>query len=119
LSPAGNSLVYSTYLGGNASDAANGIAVDASGSAYVVGDTTSFSFPSTGFQRGIHGVQDAFVAKLSADGSRLAYSTYLGGSSEDHGAAIAVDGGGAVYVTGATTSTDFPEIGRASCRERV
>ena len=110
LSPAGNSLVYSTYLGGNASDAANGIAVDASGSAYVVGDTTSFSFPSTGFQRGIHGVQDAFVAKLSADGSRLAYSTYLGGSSEDHGAAIAVDGGGAVYVTGATSSTDFPVL---------
>jgi uncharacterized repeat protein (TIGR01451 family) len=113
LSPAGNSLVYSTYLGGNASDAANGIAVDASGSAYVVGDTTSFSFPATGFQRGTHGGQDAFVAKLSADGSRLAYSTYLGGSSEDHGAAIAVDGGGTVYVTGATTSTDFPVLNAA------
>ncbi len=113
LSPAGNSLVYSTYLGGNASDAGNGIAVDASGAAYVVGDTTSFSFPASGLQRGTHGGQDAFVAKLSADGASLVYSTYLGGSSEDHGAAIAVDSGGTVYVTGATTSTDFPVLNAA------
>jgi hypothetical protein len=110
LSPPGNSLVYSTYFGGNASDAANGITVDASGAAYIVGDTTSFSLPATGFQRGTHGGQDAFVAKFSADGARLAYSTYLGGSSDDHGAAIAVDGAGTVYVTGATSSTDFPVL---------
>ena len=113
LNPAGNSLAYSTYLGGNASDAANGIAVDASGAAYITGDTTSFSFPSTGFQRSTHGGQDAFVAKLSADGTRLVYSTYLGGSSEDHATAIAVDSAGTVCVTGATTSTDFPVLNAA------
>ena len=113
LSPAGNSLVYSTYLGGNSSDTAYGIAVDVSGAAYLVGDTTSFNFPATGFQRGARGGQDAFVAKLSADGARLVYSTYLGGSGEDHGAAIAVDGGGSAYVTGATISTDFPVVNAA------
>ena len=108
LNPAGNGLVYSTYLGGNASDTANGIAVDAAGAAYVVGDTTSFSFPATAFQRGTKGGQDAFVAKLSADGARLVYSTYLGGSSDDRGTAIALDASGTAYVTGSTFSADFP-----------
>jgi hypothetical protein len=108
LNPAGNGLVYSTYLGGNASDSANGIAVDASGAAYVVGDTTSYSFPSTGFQRSTHGGQDAFVAKVSADGTKLVYSTYLGGSADDRGTAIAVDASGTAYITGSTFSTDFP-----------
>jgi len=108
LAAAGNSLVYSTYLGGSASDSGNGIAVDASGSAYVTGDTTSLNFPANGWQRASHGGQDAFVAKLSADGSHLAYSTYLGGSSMDHGAAIAVDTTGAAWVAGSTWSADFP-----------
>jgi uncharacterized membrane protein len=108
LNPAGNTLVYSTYLGGNASDNGNGIAVDGGGNAYVVGDTTSINFPATGFQKGNHGGQDAFVAKLSADGSRLLYSTYLGGGSDDRGAGIAVDAGGTAYITGSTYSTNFP-----------
>jgi hypothetical protein len=108
LNPAGNTLVYSTYLGGNASDNGNGIAVDAGGNAYVVGDTTSINFPASGMQRGNHGGQDAFVAKLSADGSRLLYSTYLGGGNDDRGAGIAVDGSGSAYVTGSTYSADFP-----------
>ncbi len=108
LAAAGNSLAYSTYLGGNASDSGNGIAVDAAGNAYVVGDTTSLNFPATGWQRWNHGGQDAFVAKLSADGSRLAYSSYLGGASTDHGAAIAVDATGAAWVAGSTWSPDFP-----------
>jgi hypothetical protein len=108
LNPAGNTLVYSTYLGGNASDNGNGIAVDAGGNAYVVGDTTSINFPATGFQRGNHGGQDAFVAKLSADGSRLLYSTYLGGENDDRGAGIVVDASGSAYITGSTYSTDFP-----------
>ena len=113
LSPSGNSLVYSTYLGGNSSDTANGIAVDPSGAAYVVGDTTSFSFPANGFQRGTHGGQDAFVVKLSWDGARSLYGTYLGGSNQDHGAAIAVDSNGTAYVTGVTSSTDFPVLNAA------
>ena len=108
LAAAGNSLVYSTYLGGNSSDSGNGIAVDAAGNAYVVGDTTSLNFPASGWQRANRGGQDAFVAKLSADGSRLAYSTYLGGANTDHGAAIAVDTTGAAWVAGSTWSADFP-----------
>ncbi|HUI80835.1 MAG TPA: SBBP repeat-containing protein [Bryobacteraceae bacterium] len=108
LNPAGTGLLYSTYLGGNGSDMAYGIAVDASGNAYVVGDATSGNFPATGFQVTNKGVQNAFVAKLSGSGSQLLYSTYLGGSSIDHGAAIAVDGSGSVYITGSTFSADFP-----------
>jgi hypothetical protein len=108
LAAAGNSLAYSTYLGGSASDSGNGIAVDEAGNAYVVGDATSFNFPASGWQRSNRGGQDAFVAKLSADGSRLTYSTYLGGSNTDHGAAIAVDTTGAAWVAGSTWSADFP-----------
>ena len=110
LNPAGNALVYSTYLGGSGTDTANGIAVDASGYAYVVGDTNSINFPASGIERGLRGGQDAFVAKLAADGSRLVYSTYLGGSNDDHGAAIAVDSATTVYLTGSTWSTDFPVV---------
>ena len=102
LNAAGNALLFSTYLGGNASDTANGIALDGSGNAYVTGDTTSVNFPTTGLQTSKRAGQDAFVTKVSADGSRLIYSTYLGGSSDDHGAAIAVDAGGSAYVTGST-----------------
>jgi len=108
LSSAGNSLAYSTYLGGSGSDSGNGIAVDAAGAAYIVGDATSPNFPASGWQAANHGGQDAFAVKLSADGSRLIYSTYLGGSNTDHGAAIAVDATGAAWVAGSTWSTDFP-----------
>src|SRR5579871_568438 len=108
LTAAGNSLVYSTFLGGNASDTAYGIALDSSRNAYVVGDTTSITFPATGLQKGNRGGMDAFVSKLSADGSRLVYSTYLGGTSDDHGAAIAVDASGSAFITGSTFSADFP-----------
>src|SRR5581483_502074 len=85
-----------------------GIAVNAAGNAFVVGDTSSSTFPATGFQKSIHGTQDAFVAKLSADGTQLVYSTFLGGSGTDHGAAIAVDAAGNASLTGSTYSTDFP-----------
>jgi uncharacterized repeat protein (TIGR01451 family) len=108
LSPTGNSLAYSTYLGGNGADAGNGIAIDTNGNAYIVGDTTSATFPSTGYQRAYHGSQDVFVLKMSPDGTKLVYATFLGGSSVDHGSAIAVDTYGAAYVTGSTYSTDFP-----------
>lgn len=111
LNSAGNSLVFSTYLGGNASDTAYGVALDGSGNMYVTGDTTSITFPATGMQRGNRGGQDAFVFKLSADGSHLLYGTYLGGTADDHGAAIAVDASGSAYVTGSTYSTNFPVAG--------
>jgi hypothetical protein len=108
LNPAGNSLVYSTYLGGSASDTGNGIAVDSGGNAYVVGDTTSLNFPAGGMQKGNGGGQDAFVAKIGANGSTLVYSSYLGGANDDHGAAIAVDSSGTAYITGSTWSANFP-----------
>ena len=113
LSALGSGLVFSTYLGGNGSETAYGLALDAGGNAYLVGDTTSVNFPPAGKQLGTRGGQDAFVAKLAADGSRLIYNTALGGASDDHGAAIALDASGDAYVTGSTWSTDFPLAGAA------
>lgn len=103
-------LLYSTYLGGSAFDSGNGIAVDASGNAYVTGFTQSSDFPTTpgAFDISLTGSQDAFVTKLNADGTALVYSTYLGGSDTDTGDAIAVDAFGNAYVTGSTQSSDFP-----------
>jgi len=108
IAPAGNSLVYSTFLGGTGSDAAYGIAVDASGVAYVTGDTTSGStFPSSG-TIGPRGGSDVFVAKVATDGAKLLYSTILGGRGEDHANAIAVSANGTAAITGSTYSTDYP-----------
>jgi hypothetical protein len=108
LSPSGSALVFSTYLGGSGSDAGNGIALDLSANAYVVGDTTSLNFPASGLQKGNKGGQDAFVASINSSGTSLLYSTYVGGSGTDHGAAIAVDSSGGAYITGSSFSTDFP-----------
>jgi hypothetical protein len=110
-------LVYSTYLGGSAFDRARGIAADASGNAYVTGETLSTDFPAAGspYQGGCTPLpavpgscsQDVFVAKLGP-ASTLVYRTYLGGSSAEEGYAIAVDAAGRAYVTGNATSADFP-----------
>ena len=109
LNPTGSALVYSTYLGGSDTDAAFGIAVDTVGNAYVTGDTRSTNFPTTlgAFQTAVGGF-DAFVTKLNPTGSALVYSTYLGGSGVDDGHGIAVDAVGNAYVTGTTTSPNFP-----------
>jgi hypothetical protein len=109
LNPSGTQLVYSTYLGGSGDDRAFRIAVDTAGSAYVVGDTNSTNFPvANAAQRANGGSADAFVAKLNPSGSKLVYSTYLGGSGIDGGTAIAVDAAGSAYVAGFTASTNFP-----------
>ena len=109
LNPTGSTLVYSTYLGGNALDLCAGIALDASGNAYVTGSTNSDIFPVLApLQSNLLGTTNAFVAKLNAAGSALVYSTYLGGSNIDNATAIAVDATGAAYVTGDTSSIDFP-----------
>ena len=101
--------VYSTYLGGNYLDYGNGIAVDGAGNAYVTGWTGSSNFPiHNAFQPGYAGNWDGFVTKLSADGSALVYSTYLGGSGIENAEGIAVDAAGNATITGDTQSADFP-----------
>lgn len=116
LNAAGNALFYSTYLGGNAVDEANGIAIDSHGNAYVVGTTSALagveSFPVTigAAQTTAGGAGDAFVAQIAAAGT-LGYATYLGGTGSEQGAAIAVDSTGQAYVTGFTQSTNFPARG--------
>ncbi|MCW5979225.1 MAG: SBBP repeat-containing protein [Bryobacteraceae bacterium] len=107
-------LHYSTLFGGQADDIANGVAVDAGGSAYITGRTQSANLPALGaLQPAPGGGQDAFIAKFSAGGSQLAYSTYLGGTgggigSIEEGVDIKVDAAGSAYVVGSTSSTDFP-----------
>ncbi|MGZ3493828.1 MAG: DUF7948 domain-containing protein, partial [Syntrophales bacterium] len=108
LDPSGSALVYSTYLGGNGNDYSEGIIVDSSGNAYITGSTESTNFPTfNAFQSSNAGDGDAFVTKLDSSGA-LVYSTYLGGSDSDGGAAIAVDSSGSAYVTGETYSYNFP-----------
>ena len=109
LSPAGNALIYSTYLGGSWDDSGSGIAVDAAGSAYVAGSTISPNFPTQSpYQAAHQGDSDVFVTKLTPAGNALVYSTFLGGRGRDYGYAIAVDGAGSAYVTGMTSSWNFP-----------
>jgi hypothetical protein len=110
LSPDGTALVYSTYLGGTGVDSAADIAVDSLGAAYVVGNTTSPDFPSVNPLPVTGGGFDAFVAKLAPDGTRLIYSTHLGGSGGEEAFGMAIDGSGAAYVTGNTSSGDFPTM---------
>ncbi len=137
LSPAGNALVYSTYLGGSGGlssdgccyvgDSGSGIAVDAGGHAYVTGETRSYDFPvANAFQKTTRcggRCSNAFVTKFKPGGATVVYSTYLGGTGYedfegvceetgcfygDFGNAIATDQNGDAYITGATISTDFP-----------
>jgi photosystem II stability/assembly factor-like uncharacterized protein len=103
------SLLYSTYIGGNEAEIGNGIAVDGSGSVYITGFTVSLNFPTTNpAQSSIQSTSDGFVTKLNSSGSALIYSTYLGGNRDDVGQAIAVDNAGSAYVTGQTSSVNFP-----------
>jgi hypothetical protein len=113
LSSSGAQLVYSTYLGGSWGDSAAGLVVDASGSAYVAGGTTSGDFPLQSPFEPVNGAGNAsaFVAKLSPSGTSLVYSTYLGGSSDDFAQGIAIDASHSAYVVGATSSSDFPTKG--------
>ncbi|MBF0488536.1 MAG: SBBP repeat-containing protein [Nitrospirae bacterium] len=112
LNATGTALVYSTLLGGNSADYASGIAIDSAGNAHVAGYTSSTNFPTTtgAYQTTLKGSTDVFITKLNATGTALVYSTLLGGtsSSYDSASGIAVDSSGDAYVTGETTSTDFP-----------
>ncbi len=111
LSSSGNSLIYSTYLGGGDIDVGFGVAVDGNGNAYVTGYTWSSNFPtSNAFQSTYQGLYDVFVTKLSSSGASLIYSTYLGGGGPEEGWDIAIDGSGNAYVTGSTYSSNFPTL---------
>jgi hypothetical protein len=134
LDPAGTALVYSTYLGGSGNalsyEVGNAIAVDTAGNVYVAGQTPSADFPVTQgvFQTTNNcttiygGCLNAFISKLNPGGTALVYSTYLGGSGNtvyvspslwlsnggDLASGLAIDSSGNVYVTGSTSSSDFP-----------
>jgi len=106
----GTQQLYGTYLGGTSFSQANGIAVDSSGKAFVVGSASGADFPTTlnAAQATFSAYYDAFALKLNAAGSALLYSTFIGGNDTDLASKVAVDGSGAAYVAGSTFSTDFP-----------
>jgi hypothetical protein len=111
-------LAYSTFLGGSGDDQGLGIAVDGTGNAYIAGFTNSTVFPGIGSgsiqPANGGGLNDVFVTKIDAAGAAIVYSTFLGGSGDDRGLAIAVDGAGSAYVTGVTTSPTFPGVSASS-----
>ena len=109
--PAGSALVYSTFLGGGEVDQATAIAVDASGAAFVAGNTNSPNFPTVGPVQASKGIEaDAFVTKVDPAGAALVYSTYFGGSGADGANAIAIDRAGAALVAGTTGSENWRTV---------
>jgi hypothetical protein len=111
VSATGNSVIYSTYLGGSNEDGGNGVAVDANQNAYITGLTYSPDFPVAGaYQAANGGNGDAFVTKINTKSGSLSYSTFFGGANLDQGNAIAVDGNGNAYVTGTTNSPGLPSL---------
>ncbi|MEP7339664.1 MAG: SBBP repeat-containing protein [Acidobacteriota bacterium] len=106
---------YSTYFGGSGTDIGYGIAVDAQGSVYMTGQTASLNFPlKNAFSAMLSGANDAFVMKLSPNGSSVIFSTYIGGRNPgDKGAGIAVDKAGNIYFAGETNSLNFPTVNAA------
>ncbi len=118
LAPAGNSLIYSTFLGGDASEIADGLATVDGGSIYAIGETFSANFPTTAgaWDTSHNGGGDGFVVKLNSSGSAFGYATFVGGNGADcqgTSCAIAVDAAGAAYITGRTDSGNFPTTGGA------
>jgi hypothetical protein len=109
VAPDGQSLVYSTYLGGAGLDAGNAIAVDGNGNAYIVGDTSSYNFPvKDAYQNVLKGSLDYFLTILAPDGKSLVLSTLMGGSYKDSCFGIALGADGTILITGWTNSLDFP-----------
>ena len=109
-------LIFSTVIGGTGSETGNGISVDKNGNIYIIGQTTSTDLPvtSNAYQTTLNGNTDSYIIELSADGTKLLYCTYLGGSGSypggnaETGNKIKVDSNGNIYVIGQTKATDFP-----------
>ncbi|HEX8000312.1 MAG TPA: DNRLRE domain-containing protein [Pyrinomonadaceae bacterium] len=112
VNPLGTALLFSTYLGGNASDYASDIALDSSGNVFVTGTTESDDFPTTAgaFRTAHFGYQDPFVTKIDTVTPSVVYSTYVAGGGSDYSEAIAVDSQGCAIVYGTTVSTNFPLV---------
>jgi len=116
LDPADGSTVYSTFLGGDYADAAQGIAIAPTGEIYLAGSTGSTDFPVTpdAYQAEpsfpLYFFSDAFVTKLSATGDEILYSTYFGGQEDDEARRIALDSSGNIVIAGTTTASDFPLV---------
>jgi len=120
MNAAGTALVYSTYLGGSGGDYGYAIAVDATGNAYITGQTDSptaqgeglIPFPRVGAFQATYGLGgDAFLTKINSAGNAIVYSTYLGGTGVERGYGVAVDSAGQAYFTGSTNSVNFPTVG--------
>ena len=109
----GSELVFSTYLGGGSVDCGTALALDDGNNIYLTGYTHSSDFPVVNNYQTDQPGGDVFISKISADGSALVYSTYLGGSLDDYSYDITVDQNGNAFVTGYTTSTDYPTSGGA------
>jgi uncharacterized repeat protein (TIGR01451 family) len=112
INPAGGSFVYATYISANGgNNVGNDIAIDAQGNAYITGKAAGAFFPATsGAYDTTQNSLDAFVIKLNSTGNALLYATYLGGTGSDEGYGIAVDSSGDIYVTGSTSSNNFPIV---------
>ncbi len=108
INASGNTLAYSTYLGGSSFDWGAGIGVGPGGAAYIAGYTSSADFPLAGALQSFNGLYDAFIAEFSAAGNALVFSTYLGGTGFDNANALALDSSGNIFTGGQTNSTNFP-----------
>jgi hypothetical protein len=112
FNPAGTGVEFSVFLGGSGVDAPSAMLLDSSGNIYITGSTLSPNFPTTSgvLQPTYGGNGDAFLAELDPSGSSLVFSTYLGGTGTDYATAMAFDSKGDVFLTGSTTSKDFPTL---------
>jgi hypothetical protein len=110
LNPTGDSLIFSTFIGGSDGDGGEGMVLDNEYNVYIVGSTHSNDFPTTcnAFDKTYHGIIDCILTKLSNDGSSLIYSTILGGAKNDYGLLINIDSLNNIYLAGQTLSVDFP-----------